>query len=68
MSDTEKRGRGRPPIDGGARDTSVRVRLREVELGQVVAIAEREGVTVAEWCRGAIMRAARRGGKRDRSG
>lgn len=68
MSDTGKRGRGRPPIEGGARDTSVRVRLREVELGRVVAIAEREGLTVAEWCRGVILRAARRCGKRDRSG
>lgn len=58
MSET-KRGRGRPPVaPENRRDAEIRVRLTAAERATLDAALD--GEPLSEWCRGVLLRAARR--------
>lgn len=55
---------GRPPLDPSeAKGQYIQVRLTDAERDEYRAAAKRAGVSLSEWIRGCLSRAAKRGTK-----
>ena len=60
MSESDKRGPGRPPINASAADKLMRVRVTPEQFDRYNAAADAKGESLSQWTRSTLDRAAAR--------